>query len=210
MATSSDKPGSGSGSSSPHLPPQRSFAEKMERNITRLPRRTWDSLGRLGRSLWKLPHKILVRRYWMKLGDLAHYPPRKMVAETFPTAEVMAKSAARGCPMPADEDLPSIALVTPSFQQADYIRETLESVLWQRYPNLSYVVQDGGSNDGTREILEDYSPRLDSWASEKDKGQADAIRRGFGKAQGDIMAWLNSDDTLLPGSLHFVGRYFAT
>jgi hypothetical protein len=199
-----------SGSDPAPLHPRRTFGEKMERNITRLPRRTWDSVRRLGKSLWKLPHKLLVRKYWMKLGDLAHYPPRKMVPETFPTAEVIASTAGAGIAVPQDADLPSIAIVTPSFQQADFIRETLESVLWQRYPDLCYVVQDGGSNDGTRAILEDYGPRLHYWASEKDSGQADAIRRGFEKAEGDIMAWLNSDDTLLPGALHFVGRYFAT
>ncbi|PTY03394.1 glycosyltransferase [Verrucomicrobia bacterium LW23] len=206
---------------------QRSFGEKMERNISRLPRRTWDSIRRLlGDNVWKVPHKYLVRTYWMKLGNLAQYPPRPLRTETFPDAAAIAAEALPptsltwrmlgGTPpaprVTADADLPHIAIVTPSFQHAAYIRETMDSVLNQGYPNLSYVVQDGGSNDGTREILEDYAPRLHACGSEKDRGQAEAIRNGFERTEGrgEIMAWLNSDDTLLPGALHYIGRYFGT
>jgi glycosyltransferase involved in cell wall biosynthesis len=105
-------------------------------------------------------------------------------------------------------ELPRITVVTPSFNQAAYIEATLRSVLDQSYPHLEYIVLDGGSTDGSREIIERYAPRLAYWHSRKDGGQADAIATGFEMATGDILCWLNSDDVLLPGSLHRVGEYF--
>jgi GT2 family glycosyltransferase len=83
-------------------------------------------------------------------------------------------------------------------------------VLDQRYPALEYVVQDGGSTDRTQEILRLYEDRLTSWESAPDSGQADAINRGFARTSGEIMAYLNADDLLLPGALAYVGRYFAS
>lgn len=103
---------------------------------------------------------------------------------------------------------PRIALVTPSFGQAAFIGRTIESVLAQGYPNLDYFVQDGGSTDGTVEILERYAPRLSGWVSEKDTGQSQAINRGFARVTGEIMGWLNSDDVLLPGALAAVADFF--
>ena len=104
---------------------------------------------------------------------------------------------------------PTISLVTPSFRQARFIERTLRSVLDQGYPALEYFVQDGGSDDGTRTILERYGARLAGWESAPDSGQTQAINRGFARTpNGEIMAWLNSDDLLLPGALAYVADYF--
>lgn len=103
---------------------------------------------------------------------------------------------------------PKITIVTPSYGQAQYIEETLRSVLLQGYPNLEYIVMDGGSTDGTREILEKYGPWLTHWASEPDKGQSDAINKGMALATGDIFNWLNSDDYYQPGALFTVAQVF--
>lgn len=101
---------------------------------------------------------------------------------------------------------PRITVVTPSFNQAAFLEETLRSVLLQGYPNLEYIVVDGGSTDGSREVLEAYAHLLDWWVSEKDGGQADAINKGFRKATGEIRAYLNSDDVYVPGTLLRVAR----
>ncbi len=101
-----------------------------------------------------------------------------------------------------------ISIVTPSFNQARFIPHTLRSVLGQDYPDLEYLVFDGGSTDGTVEQVTPYLPRLAHWESQPDAGQADAISRGFSRSTGQIMAWLNSDDLLAPGTLHFVNDYF--
>jgi glycosyltransferase involved in cell wall biosynthesis len=101
---------------------------------------------------------------------------------------------------------PTIHIVTPSLNQGQFIRATIDSVLSQEYPNLHYRVQDGKSSDGTIEILNEYDSL--SWKSETDSGQANAINRGFIGADCDIMAYLNSDDILLPGSLARVARFF--
>ena len=103
-----------------------------------------------------------------------------------------------------------MSIVTPSFQQGRYIDRTIFSVVNQQYPNLEYVVQDGGSTDGTLDVLQRFDDELTHWVSEPDVGQADAINRAFRRTTGEIMAWLNSDDLLLPGALAYVGRYFAT
>ena len=107
-----------------------------------------------------------------------------------------------------DARLPRVSVVTPSLNQAAFIEATIRSVLDQNYPALDYIVIDGGSKDGTSEILRRYSSRL-RWVSEPDRGQADAINKGLRMAEGDILAYLNSDDLYLPGTLTRVAGYLA-
>jgi GT2 family glycosyltransferase len=133
-----------------------------------------------------------------KIGRLHHYVPRPL---RVPEAYLRAT---------APPDAPRISIVTPSYQQGRYVERTIFSVVNQHYPDLEYVVQDGGSTDGTLDALQRFDGELTRWVSEPDMGQADAINRGFGRATGEVMAWLNSDDLLLPGTLAYVGRYFAS
>ena len=95
---------------------------------------------------------------------------------------------------------PLVTVVTPSFNHGRFIRETIESVLGQGYPNIEYLVMDGGSTDGTVAILRGYGDRV-RWVSEPDRGQANAINKGWRRARGSILAYLNSDDTYLPGAV---------
>lgn len=96
--------------------------------------------------------------------------------------------------------LPKISIITPSYNQGQYIDETIKSVLDQDYPNIEYIVVDGGSNDKTVEILKSYGKTI-NWISEKDNGQTDAIKKGFEMSTGELIAWLNSDDVYLPGAV---------
>lgn len=98
-----------------------------------------------------------------------------------------------------DPNYTKISIVTPSFNQAQFLERTILSVLNQNYPNLEYIIIDGGSTDGSVNIIKKYERYLAYWVSEKDKGQADAIHKGFEKSTGEILAWINSDDTYLPG-----------
>ncbi len=99
-----------------------------------------------------------------------------------------------------DPQLPLVSIVTPSFNQGAFIAETIDSVLAQDYPRIEYIVMDGGSTDDTISILDQYGDRV-RWYSERDAGQSDAIRKGFDRTSGEIIAWLNADDLYLPSAV---------
>lgn len=104
--------------------------------------------------------------------------------------------------------LPKITIVTPSFNQGQYIEETIRSVLLQGYPNLEYIVMDGGSTDETVEILRKYDKFITFWTSERDAGQSDALNKGLARATGDVFNWINSDDILAPNVLRHLAAVF--
>lgn len=103
---------------------------------------------------------------------------------------------------------PKISIITPSYNQGQFLEETILSVLNQNYPNLEYIIIDGDSTDNSVEIIKKYEKHLAYWVSEKDNGQAHAINKGFKKATGDIVCWINSDDLLIKGALKTIANYF--
>jgi glycosyltransferase involved in cell wall biosynthesis len=131
------------------------------------------------------------------LGRLVHHPPK-------PLALPARYTLRRSSPVP-----PRISIVTPSFNAARFIGKTVESVVGQGYPNLEYIVQDGGSTDDTLRIVEGFGRALARVVSEPDRGQSDALNRGFRHATGEILAYLNADDLLLTGALDYVASYFS-
>jgi len=158
--------------------------------------RAWGIVRRFLGHVWRRLTRLLTEALAPRIGVLKQYPPRPM---TIPH---------RYRVLPKLADPPRISVVTPSFNQAPFLEQTIKSVLDQGYPNLEYVVQDGGSKDGSREVLEKYSAGLNHWESAPDGGQTNAINLGFRHTTGEIMAYLNSDDLLLPGTLHYVADYF--
>jgi glycosyltransferase involved in cell wall biosynthesis len=135
---------------------------------------------------------------WLEkhLGAFEQYQPRPLRHEVYPTFHN------------EGDQFPSMTIVTPSYNQATFLERTIESVISQAYPHLEYAVVDGGSTDGSKEILEKYRSGLAYAVSEADEGQAHAIVKGFSNTHGEIMAYLNSDDCLMPGALRYIGRYF--
>lgn len=125
---------------------------------------------------------------------------RTQAAELFSTARKKPKS---------DMDWPRITIVTPTYNRAEYLEEAILSVLNQDYPNLEYIIVDGGStNVEVLKIIRKYENKLAWWISEPDRGHAEAIRKGFERATGQVLAWLCSDDKYLPGALVAVGEVF--
>ncbi|MDD4899751.1 MAG: glycosyltransferase family 2 protein [Candidatus Omnitrophica bacterium] len=111
--------------------------------------------------------------------------------------------------MTKQNNFPKISIVTPSFNQAEYLEETIKSVLSQNYPNLEYIIIDGGSTDGSVEIIRRYSDRISYWVSEPDKGRGEAINKGFQHATGEIMGWLGCGDKYFPWTFEVVSQIFS-
>jgi glycosyltransferase involved in cell wall biosynthesis len=105
-------------------------------------------------------------------------------------------------------EYPKISIITPTYNSSKYLEETIKSVLKQAYPNLEYIIIDGGSTDNTLEIINKYSDHISFWVSETDTGMYDALNKGFQKSTGEIMTWLNSDDLYHNGALLCVGEIF--
>jgi glycosyltransferase involved in cell wall biosynthesis len=103
---------------------------------------------------------------------------------------------------------PKISIITPSLNQGKFLEETINSVISQNYPNLDYIIVDGGSSDNSIQIIKKYEKYLSYWISEKDNGQGHAINKGIGKSSGEILSWLNSDDILAPNALFKVSEIF--
>ncbi|BAZ47945.1 family 2 glycosyl transferase [Nostoc sp. NIES-4103] len=111
--------------------------------------------------------------------------------------------------MPDGSEWPKISIVTPNYNYDRFLEETIRSVLLQGYPNLEYIIIDGGSTDNSIEIIKKYEPWLTYWVSEPDQGQSNAINKGFKQATGLIFNWLNSDDALMPNALIHLGQIFS-
>ncbi|MFQ5527967.1 MAG: glycosyltransferase [Thermoanaerobaculia bacterium] len=175
--------------------------EAKEEHLQRL-----DRFRRTSLTYWleAAAHKLGIGRF---LGFRRWFRPRLGVLQQHPPVPLRLPATVR--PAMDDRDFPSMSIVTPSLNQARFLERTIRSVVDQDYPELEYVVQDGGSEDESPEMLERLAPMLHAAVVEPDEGQADALNRGFAKTTGEIMAYLNSDDLLLPGSLHYVGAYFS-
>lgn len=150
-------------------------------------------------ELFRLGLRFVRWLLYPRLGVLHQHPARlaRLPDRYFRTAALL-------------EPAPKISLVTPSYNYADFIERTIGSVLHQGYPNLEYIVQDGASTDATLERIEPFRAQLTRFESCKDDGQSHAINLGFQHSTGEIMAYLNADDVLLPGTLHYIANYFSS
>jgi len=137
----------------------------------------------------------------MRCPTLAELPPPPPDKTGWPWTE---ETPSLPETMPDGSPWPRISIVTPSYNQGQFIEETIRSVLLQGYPNLEYIIMDGGSTDNSVEIIKKYEPWLAYWVSEKDRGQSHAINKGFEKSTGEIMAWINSDDYYVSGAFTHV------
>ena len=138
----------------------------------------------------------------LSLKDLPLPPPEKSGWPWTEQSEPLSEQR------PDSSEWPRISIVTPSYNQGQFIEETIRSVLLQGYPNLEYIIIDGGSKDVSIEIIKKYQPWLSFWKSEKDQGQSDAINKGFAASTGAIMGWVNSDDLLTKGALQYLGAAY--
>ncbi|GAI34604.1 unnamed protein product, partial [marine sediment metagenome] len=134
----------------------------------------------------------------MRSPTLTHLPPPPAGKTGWPWIE---ESPQLPDTLPDGSLWPRVSIITPSYNQGQFIEETIRSVLLQGYANLEYIIMDGGSTDDSVEIIRKYEPWLTYWVSEPDRGQAHAIDKGFARSTGEILAWLNSDDTYLPGAI---------
>lgn len=140
----------------------------------------------------------------MSLMNLPEPPPGKIGWPWTETPEPLPETMSDGSPWT------KISIVTPSFNQGQFIEETIRSVLLQGYPNLEFIIIDGGSTDNSTEIIKRYESWLAYWISEPDRGQSHAINKGIEKATGEILFWLNSDDVVLPGAFIRIAKLFVT
>lgn len=139
------------------------------------------------------------------ISGIKDLPPPPAGKEGWPWTEATPAAPERA---PGGTRWPRISIVTPSFNQADFLEETLRSILLQGYPELELIVLDGASQDGSVEVIRKYERWLSFWVSEKDRGQTDALNRGFARATGEIHGFLNSDDVFEAGALQTVAREF--
>lgn len=162
-----------------------------------------------------LPNLESYRALFLAKG--VQYPLQKIGTSAQGLLQELPKTERKGWPWDsqtspllyhAKKEWPKITIVTPSFNQGQYIEETIRSVLLQNYPNLEYIVIDGGSTDGTLEILAKYSPWISYWVSEKDKGHGHAINKGFSLASGKLYGWINSDDLYMDEAFFTLANAF--
>jgi predicted RNase H-like nuclease (RuvC/YqgF family) len=178
-------------------------------SLTAKLRKLWIGLSAAVREKISRPiagwlFRAVVEDYWMQIGILRQYDPKPIEWDR----RIRPAGSRHGA-------LPTLGIVTPSFGQPAFLESTMLSILNQGYPKLLYAVQDGASKDSSPEIIARYASRLRHWASEPDRGQADAIRKGFSHIASDlgpddVMAWINSDDLVAPRALAFVASYFVT
>ena len=199
MGTADSKPNLAAGLNQRSTGPIRTYLKQKRDHLRYIVGKLSFHLTYWRQHLHQLRHlvfQLIINFHGNELGVLRQYAPKPVQLERFPS-----RGPLRRCP--------TISIVTPTFNQGHTLSETIRSVIDQNYPRLEYAVVDGGSTDETKGVLAKFKSDLSYCVSEPDRGQADAIVKGFRNLQGEIMAYLNSDDLLMPGALSFVARYFA-